>query len=124
NFSFYPKLLPYQSGHGLAKKIKAEKIDPRKIYYLENGERSYSMDFSLNTLVPAVTPDAIKSLPPPVYISAGKNDADLLKKNNILFDTVLRVSHYNVSTIRYKFLNPETRNQTFSPHYILKIKAQ
>jgi len=123
NFNFYPKLLPHQSGHGLAKKIKAEKIDQKKIYYLDGGEKTYSMEFSLNTLVPVVSLDSIKKLSPPVYLFAGKNDVDTLQKHNILFDTLIHVNHYNVSTIRYKFLNPTTRSQTFSPHYILKIKT-
>ncbi len=122
NFNFYPKLLPYQSGHGLAKKIKAKKIDQNKIYYLDSGEKNYSMEFSLNTLVPVVAIDSIKKLSPPVYLFAGKNDVDTLQKHNILFDTLIQVNHYNVSTIRYKFLNPATRSQTFSSHYILKIK--
>jgi hypothetical protein len=124
NFNFYQKLLPYQSGHGLAKRIKAEKIDPKRIYYLEGGDKSYSMEFSLNTLVPALTPDSIKNLLQPVYLFAGKNEVDTLLKRNILFDTLIHVNHYNVSTIRYKFLNPATRSQAFTPHYILKINTQ
>ena len=122
NFNFYPKLLPYQSGHGLAKRIKEEKIDPRKIYYLQGGDKSYSMEFSLNTLVPVITVDSINNFPKPVYLFAGKNYLDTLKKHGIVFDTLINVSHYNVSTIKYKFLNPATRIQTFSPQYIIQIK--
>ncbi len=122
NFNFYPKLLNYQSGHGLAKKIKEQKIDLKKIYYLQGGEKNYSMEFSLHTLVPILTLDSIKNLPKPVYLFAGKNDVDTLKKSNIYFDTLIQANHYNVSTIGYKFLNPSTRNKTLSPHFILRIK--
>ena len=122
NFNFYPKLLTYQSGHGLAKKIKEQKIDLKKIYYLQGGEKNYSMEFSLNRLLPTLSLDSIKNLPKPVYLFAGKNDVDTLKTSNIYFDTLIHVNHYNVSTIRYKFLDPSTRNKTLSPHFILTIK--
>ncbi len=122
NFNFYPKVLPYQSGHVLVKKIKAKKIDPDRIYYLQGGEKNYSMEFSLNKLVSPVNVDAINSLDRPVYLFAGEDGVDTLKKYNISFDTLVHVNHYNVSTIRYKFLNPSTRSQTFSSEYILSIK--
>jgi hypothetical protein len=122
NFNFYPKLLPYQSGHGLAKKIKEKKIDPKRIYYLQGGEKNYSMEFSLHTLVPVVIRDSIKNLPGPVYLFAGKEDVDTLNKNNFLFDTLIQVNHHNVSAIKYKFLNPSTRGKTFSPQYVLLVK--
>lgn len=124
NFNFYPKLLRYQSGHILAEKIKKEKIDVSKVYYVDSTAMNYSMEFSLHTLMPTVSVDFLKQVREPVYLFATSNEIAKLQKSHILFDTLLHVNHYNVSTIRYKFLNPATRNKNLIPHYILKTKNQ
>lgn len=123
NFNFYPKLLPYQSGHVLAQKIKQSGIDVSKIYYLDTNERNYSMDFSLHTLPTTINSNDLKSLKTPIYIFADASQTSILKNQKIKVDTIIKVDHYNVSTLKFKFLNPRTRHQTLAEHFILQLSV-
>jgi 4-amino-4-deoxy-L-arabinose transferase-like glycosyltransferase len=121
NFNFYPKLLTYQSGHVLAQKIKEAGIDPHSLYYLSALDRNYSMDFSLHTLPPALPFDSLRHLSAPIYLFARQHELDSLQKERIAFETVIQVPHYNVTTLRFRFLKPSTRAQTLMPHYIVRV---
>lgn len=120
NFNFYPKLLTYQSGHILAQKIKHSGIYAESVYYLPPGDRNYSMDFSLRALPTVLPLDSLQKLARPVYLFARQSELDTLRKEKILFDTVIQVPHFNVTTLKYRFLNPATRSQTLIPHYIVR----
>lgn len=122
NFNFYPKLLPYQSGHVLAKKIKEAGIPSSRVYYLETNERNYSMDFSLAALPGSLTIDSLKRRTDTVYLFADRSKMEALQAQQVPFEVVLQVPHYNVSTLKFKFLNPSTRAQTLTPHYILRVR--
>lgn len=121
NFNFYPKLLTYQSGHLLAQKIKEAGIAPNSVNYLTPIDRNYSMDFSLRALPPALPYDSLRHLTAPVYLFALQKELDSLRKEQVAFDTVIQVPHYNVTTLRFRFLNPATRAQTLTPHYIVRV---
>jgi 4-amino-4-deoxy-L-arabinose transferase-like glycosyltransferase len=121
NFNFYPKLLTYQSGHLLARKIKEAGINSQALYYLSPMDRNHSMDFSLQSLSPTMLIDSLRRLAAPVYLFARQEELDTLQKEKIAYDTVIQVSHYNVTTLRLRFLKPATRAQTLMPHYIVRV---
>jgi 4-amino-4-deoxy-L-arabinose transferase-like glycosyltransferase len=124
NFNFYPQLLPYQSGHGLAKRIKEAGIDPQKIYYIDDeNERNYSMEFSLQTLLPTIRIDSLKKLHDSIYLFAHTSQLESLRQQQVPFDTIIQASHYNVTTLKGSFLNPATRAQKLLPHYIIRVDA-
>jgi len=125
NFNFYPQLLPYQSGHGMAKRVKEAGIDPKKLYYIDDeNERNYSMEFSLPALLPVISIDSLKKLQEPIYLFAHPSQLESLRQEQVPFDTVIRASHYNVSTIKGSFLNPATRAKKLNPQFIIKVGAK
>lgn len=123
HFNFYPKLLPYQSGQGLARQIRQRHIDPRHLYYIEGGEKNFSLEFSLATLARVVPADSLRHLPEPAYLFGSTRELETLRQQQVPFDTVLQAPHYNVTTLKYQFLNPKTRHRALTPHYVVRLRT-
>lgn len=122
NFNFYPQLLQYQSGERLAAQVRQAGINPKDLRYAGVDEKNFSLQFHSQAIIPTLSLDSLKKEQKPVYVVADEGRLPALREANISFDTVLKASHYNVSTLQLKFLLPSKRQQQLTNHYVVRLK--
>ncbi|HEY9049699.1 MAG TPA: glycosyltransferase family 39 protein [Ohtaekwangia sp.] len=122
SFSFYPQMLSYQAGDALADFVAKEHIDTRRIYYLQEHERSNSFEFCSATLLPEIPTAQVAALHQPCWIVTGERGREALINNKVSFKEAKQVFHYRVSRPKVNFLDPQSRVDQLSRFYLLSIE--
>jgi 4-amino-4-deoxy-L-arabinose transferase-like glycosyltransferase len=121
--NFYPQILEYQGGSALAEKVETLNLPHDSIYYFEM--QSFSFDFYSRHLHPRISVDEILSMaqqPQDLYLYVNEDGLNHIQKMDELQTKVVAEKQaFHVSRLNAKFLNPETREEALSPHYIIQI---
>jgi 4-amino-4-deoxy-L-arabinose transferase-like glycosyltransferase len=117
NTSFYPQVLTWQAGNTLAEQARDSGMDLNNVFYLEGFEQSNSFDFYTARLTPTIPLPATRS----VFIYTGENGMQELEAKKIPFIIREQASDYRVSQLRFRFLDPQSRERTVSKHYLLEV---
>jgi hypothetical protein len=122
NTNFYPKLLKYQGGNELAKKILGN-IDPANVYFWKDN---YSSSFNFYTVTER------KQFDDSIFAN-GKKPIWLLFDKHMLVDIeqagykighVDSVQDYEITRLKLKFLNPATRKDELTEMVIGEITGR
>lgn len=121
NANFYPKIGIYQPGSAIAIAMQKNNIDPATVYSYLSLDRPF--DFYSKHWQPILNNDSIKE-----KIQSGEevllygDENKKLEVEQVFTTTVLMYTpNYNIAGLKLKFLNPETRKDSYGQSYLLKI---
>ncbi|WP_158825639.1 ArnT family glycosyltransferase [Mucilaginibacter lacusdianchii] len=124
NGNVYQQLLnQYQGGIGLARVVNEKRIPKQHIYNFYH--HSSGFNFYAQNLTPFVSEDDIKQLRAkgePVWLLANPDSKSALAKAGIQTDTVYQHIDFGITRLTKTFLNPNTRKETLSEDYLIKVK--
>jgi len=121
SFHFYPQLLKHQAGQSLADDILQLHIDQNRLYYLQDYERSNSLDFYSASLIADIPAQKLAAVNRPLWICTGTNGKAELDRCHIPYTIMKQVYNYRVSKPKGSFLDPESRASQLKYFYILSI---
>jgi 4-amino-4-deoxy-L-arabinose transferase-like glycosyltransferase len=108
NSSFYPQLLKYQAGQTLAGITKG-KVDPADVYVRPN---SYSASYTFYTKsVFKKFDDSLLQTGKKIWLLTEPEQLEEFKQQGYQTGMVYSATHYRVSKLGLKFLNPKTRDK-------------
>src|SRR5690606_11011318 len=116
NLNYYPQLLSYQAGQALAQVALEKKLSPDNVFYLIDGEQSNSFDFYFGNIIQSITPEQLDNSSKSSILYTGPNGLTQLDSKGLSYSIIASQPNYSVSTPKWKFLQPETRNQTLINH--------
>jgi 4-amino-4-deoxy-L-arabinose transferase-like glycosyltransferase len=119
NSNFYTQLLKYQAGNELAFEIK-NKVASENIY-LWPEIYSPSFEFYSRQLKRGFS-DSVLQQNHPVWILVDRSTLPLLKEKNLPFLQQYTHYDYNIGTMSFKFINPNTRKQTLDSLFLIRVK--
>ncbi len=119
NTNFYPALGKYQAGSMLSQKVKELGIPDSSIYVFYQKYRSF--DFYSKFIHKKITLEEIRKRKSPFYLVIRDGDKRKLQSADIDFQPVIAVPDYRVTQLKLKFLNPSTRDRSYSQAHIVKI---
>lgn len=122
SFHFYPQLLTCQAGETLAKDILPLHIDRSRLYYLEDYERSNSLDFYSASLLADIPVQKLTTIKHPIWICTGANGKAELDRCGIRYSITKQVYNYRVSKPKGSFLDPKSRASQLKYFYVLAIE--
>ena len=121
NTNFSPRLLQYQSGNVLAKKVKGL-IDPEAVYF---WQENYSSSFNFYTAtIRKEFNDSIMSNKRTAWLMFHKNNKQDLLESGYQFDSEIPATDYEVSRLDFKFLNPLTRDSATTQMILAEISRK
>jgi 4-amino-4-deoxy-L-arabinose transferase-like glycosyltransferase len=116
NASFYPDLFRYQAGSVAAQYIRAQRIDPTRLYLHKAG--SYALDFGLRRVVPDL------SVAPPgtsAVVFTVPEAVPALRQQYGRVQVLKTFDEYPVSMLRGPFLNPTTRASQLEKRCLVRV---
>ncbi len=120
NTNFYPRLLKYQAGQQLFELTKG-RVDPADVY-IEKGEASYSSSYNFySKSLFKPFDDSLLNTGKRNWILTEPNAIDRLKKAGYQFGTIYTTSHFRVTKLNLKFMNPATRESELSSMMIAEL---
>ena len=121
NTTFYPKLLTFQSPSEAAFYITEHNMDAGKVISYE--VYGNSMSYYLDTIVPNYWDlGEIKKLEPGTLVYTNEEGLNEINKGNMDVQLIQTFHEYAVTRINLKFLNPETREETISKRFLIRLK--
>lgn len=120
NLSFYPSLLPYQSGNKAAWYLnKAQPGEPvgRIGIYFPSGE-FYLDQPTFRTDIAAI---ANGSFAKAHILFITEEEKKQLEENNVQFNVVQQFDEFHVSMLTLKFINAKTRQSELKKHYLVRL---
>ena len=119
NLHFYPNLLNYQAGNRMAEVVAEEKIPVDRIYKLGDAH-TWSLDF-YNQRPVNITSMADIGQKRNFWLYV--NDAEIRQLQNKGFDWDRQYtrSHFRITRLNMKFLNPSTRKRTLSKMHLIHM---
>lgn len=119
----YPNLLQYQSHSIVGKYVSQNKISSASMGV--HGEHAHSLDFYGGYAVKEyATEDKllahanIKNN----YCMIDNAGIDILNRNDIICDTILKIKDYHITLLSLPFLNPKTRDLQTKDYFLVKFK--
>lgn len=119
NSNFYPKLLTYQGGNELAFATK-NKVDPENVFFWP-WIYNPSFQFYSGHLKKDFT-DSVLQRNEPVWVLIDRNSLPQLKEKQLPVLEQYVHYDYNIGTMSWKFINPDTRKQTLDSLFLIRIK--
>ena len=119
NGYFYPKLLEYQAGSAIARRIEQEGLPVEVIYKLD-AEHTWALDFYFGRPVEQVAPDRLEARAP-LWLYATEEQRERLAKEGFRWDRELTSDQFRISRLQGRFLNPATRAQVLRKRYLLHL---
>ena len=109
NANFYPQLLKYQAGNGLAKKIKGN-VDPANIYFWGD---TYSSSFNFYTATERkqFNDSLFDKGKKPLWLLFDKRDSAEISLAGYKIGLTYRAVDFEITKLDVKFMNPATRNK-------------
>jgi 4-amino-4-deoxy-L-arabinose transferase-like glycosyltransferase len=120
NLSFYPSLLPYQSGNKAAWYLnKAQPGEPvgRIGIYFPSGE-FYLNEPTFRTDIAAIASGSFAKAR--ILFITGEEKKQL-EENNVQFNIVQQFDEFHVSMLTLKFINAKTRQSELKKHYLVRL---
>ena len=119
NAHFYPKLLEYQGGSTMAKKVREKNIPVDNIYKISE-KYSWSLDFYNKKPVQIVSiPEIAKKND--VWVYATDDELNQLKDNGMVWDEQITVDQFRITRLQVKFLNPDTREGKLNKMHLVHL---
>lgn len=106
NSNFYPALLTYQAGKGIADSTRG-KVNPKEVYFWKDTYSS-SYHFYSASLHQTFTDSTLK-LGEKKWLAFDKQDEAEIKKHGYILGKHFELPDYEVTKLTLKFLNPEKR---------------
>lgn len=121
NANFYPAIGKYQPGSAIAIAMKNNGISPEKVYNYISLDRPF--DFYSMHWQPILTNEQITS-----KLQAGEevivyadDDKKPILEQTFRTRIIMQTPNYNIAGLTIKFLNPQTRKDSYTNAYLLKI---
>ncbi len=121
NSNFYPQLLKYQAGQSLAEHTK-EKVDPADVYVLPNSY-SASYTFYSSSLFKKFD-DSLLQQHKKVWLLTEPDPFEQLKKLGYQPGMIYPATHFRISKLTLKFVNPATRDRECSKMMLVEITGK
>lgn len=118
---FYPNIMNYQLGSNAAYKIQELELPADKLF--SYNFHAYSFYYYSKEPVNSISLNEMQervSNGEEVYVVTREKNIDKLEKE-FTYDLLEEFGSYPVTLLSLKFLNPETRENTLKPVYIVKI---
>jgi hypothetical protein len=122
NANFYPKLLTYQGGNQLAKKIRGN-VDPANVFFWGDNYSS-SFNFYTATERKQFTDSLYNSSKKPIWLLYDKRNLDEIIKAGYKLGTNYSSVDYEVSRLDLKFVNPDTRDKNLTELFVGEITGK
>ena len=121
NTNFSPRLLKYQCGNELAKKVKGV-IDPEEVYF---WKENYSSSFNFYTgTIRKQFNDSIMNNKRTAWLMFNKNNKQDVLEAGYKIDRQIQAVDYEVSRPDFKFLNPSTRDSATTQMILAEISIK
>ncbi len=123
NANFYPQLLNYQSGTTLAAVTKAQNIQQSEVFFYE-ADHSFSFDFNTAYLHQHIAFETIEDLKRQnrnLWLVTDADSKDQLQKSGFTIQQEHRMADFHVSKLKWKFLNPGTRQEALTTVYLIQL---
>jgi 4-amino-4-deoxy-L-arabinose transferase-like glycosyltransferase len=121
NTNFYPRLVKYQGGNELAKKIKGN-VDPANVFFW--GE-NYSSSFNFYTATERKQfTDSLYPLHKPTWLLFDKRNLEDIQQAGYKIGQTYSVVDYEVSKLDLKFVNPATREKNLTELVVGEITGK
>ncbi len=119
NASFYPRMMAYQGGSGLAHAAKERDIDVKQVRYYD--AHSFAFDFETRNLTPFIDLGEIRrDTTGGRWIFTSQRGLDSLRLEGIPIADSIRSPQYRLTRLKLSFLNPATRQQQLDHYYLVK----
>lgn len=123
NANFYPQLLSYQSGNVLAAIAKKENADQSRVFPYRTGY-NYSYDFYTAAFHYPIGLEAIiemKRSGEPLWLITDEQGIADLEASGLQIRSRYATPDFHVSLLNWRFLNPATRAEATTVHYLLQL---
>ena len=121
NTNFSPRLLQYQCGNELAKKVNGV-IDPKEVYF---WKENYSSSFNFYTgTIRKQFSDSIMNNKRTVWLMFNENNKQEVLESGLQIDRQVQTADYEVSRNSFKFLNPTTRDSATTQMILAEISRK
>jgi len=107
NSSFYPQLLRYQGGQGLAEKVKG-KVNTDRVFTW-NNHYSSSFNFYSGSIARDIAAAGVDKDQPAWLLFVSK-DEDQIAKEGFVFGKRYEVPDYMITRLKWRFIRPATRD--------------
>lgn len=122
NTNFYPKLLTYQGGNELARKIKGN-VDPANVYFWKDNYSS-SFNFYTATERQQFTDSIYIKGKKPIWLLFDKQNLPEIQQAGYTIGMVYSTPDYEITKLDIKFVNPSTRNKSIKEMVIGEITGK
>jgi len=119
NGYFYPKLLEYQAGSEMARRIRQEGLPVDVIYKLD-AEHTWALDFYFGRPVEQVARARLKT-GVPLWLYISEEQRRKLAEEGFQWDRELVADQFRISRLQGRFLNPATREKVVRKRYLLHL---
>lgn len=122
NGNFYHRLLSYQGGNQMAKKIKGN-VDPANVYFWKDN---YSSSFNFYTATERKQFDDsifIKGKKP-IWLLFDVRNRDEIRQAGYTIGTAYSVRDFEITKLNMKFVNPATRNKELTEIFVAEITGK
>jgi 4-amino-4-deoxy-L-arabinose transferase-like glycosyltransferase len=124
NYNFFPQLLQYQGGNELAKAMKETDINIPDSNIIDVEQQAHSFDFyrghNHRQLDAAAFSTAYPALKDKYFLLSGSTKAEV-EKQGFEVQPVISRPDYNVAVVKFKFLNPRTRNSSLDTIFLARV---
>lgn len=121
NVHFYPQLDKYQGGSAMAEAIEEKKIDMNQVVLYHTVIRTF--DFYTGTWRPMLNDAALKQkleAKEKVLVFTNEYGLEQLSKS-FTYNTVLKRPDFHITALDGKFLNPKTRDETYTHVHLVEL---
>ena len=120
--NFYPKLIKYQSGSELAYAVHEQNIPIENIYFLDTFSRSF--DFYTESFIREISIEQLanENIGREIWVFTYEEGIEKLRNAGIVWEKEIKAQHFRITNFNAQFLNPETRSESLTNAYILKIR--
>lgn len=122
NTNFYPRLLHYQGGNELAKKIKGN-VDPANVYFWKDN---YSSSFNFYTASDRKQFDdsVFEKGKRPIWLLYDISDENEIKTAGYKIGATYRVPDFEITRLNIKFINPDKRQKELTEMVLGEITGK
>lgn len=118
NANFYPQLLSYQGGNVLAAATKG-KLNPQQVYFWDKTISS-SFNFYTKTLRQPFT-GAVLQNGKTTWLLFDSKDEAAIRQAGYKLGNRFETTDYEITRLGFKFINPETRDSSYTKMVIAEI---
>ena len=119
NTHFYPRLLRYQGGSIMAKKVKEYDIPVDKIFKI-SGRHTWALDFYDRHPVGILSIAELEDQSG-IWIYATDQELEQLVNNGYHWHEQITVDQFRITRLQIKFLNPDTRQKKLEQMHLVQL---